>query len=153
MAEKNPSYLSSNKSVLAFYFLLEQFEAGLVLTGSEVKSIRKGEVNLKGSYISVHQGEAYLKNAHISPYKQSSNQAGYEPLRERKLLLKKSEIQKLEEYINEKGISLQALNLHLNNGKIKLQLAACKSKKLHDRRDDLKQKAQNLEIKRALSKY
>lgn len=153
MSTTTNSILANNKSISTFYHLLQKFEAGIVLSGPEVKSIRKGDVNLKGSYISIIKNELFLKNAHISPYKQAINQASYDPLQPRKLLLHKSEIIKLDELMSEKGISIHPLNLHLKHGKIKVEIAACKSKKLHDRRDDLKQKAQKLEINRALSRY
>jgi len=144
--------LAYNKKVGAFYEILEKYEAGIVLTGAEVKSVKNGLANLKGGYISIENGEVYLKNVHISAYSHAI-QEGYDPVGKRKLLLNAHEIIKLESALSEKGSTIMPLNMHLRFGRIKVEIGVCKSKKLHDRRSDLKTKAQDLEVRRTLKRY
>lgn len=143
--------LSQNKKAYADYEVMEKLEAGIELSGPEVKSVRAGQSNLKGSYVEVKNGEAWAKNIHISPYKQAANQQKeYEPARKRKLLFHKKEILQLETNLNEKGISAIPLDFHLSRNRIKLTIGVCRGKKKYDRRNELKKKAQNLEIRRTL---
>lgn len=143
--------LSQNKKAYADYEVMEKLEAGIELSGPEVKSVRAGQTNLKGSYVEVKNGQAYTKNIHISPYKQASKQqTDYDPTRPRKLLLHKNEIYKLETQLSEKGVSLIPLDFHLSHNRIKLTIGVCRGKKKYDRRSELKKKAQDLEIRRTL---
>lgn len=156
MAKKpDTNTLARNKKAFVDYEVLEQIEAGIELTGPEVKSIRLGHANLKGSFIEVSKKlEAYVRGIHISPYKQAAGQQGdYKPARKRKLLLHKSEIEKLIGQLEQKGQTVVPLDLHLKNNRIKLTIGICRGKKKHDRRQELKKKSQDLEIRRSLKKY
>jgi SsrA-binding protein len=142
---------AKNKKAFAFYDIIDKIEAGIRLVGGEVKSIKAGNINLKGSFIDIHHEVPMLRNAHISKYKFDSNPP--DPIRTRKLLLKKNEILKLDQQAKTKGITLIPLEIYGKKNLIKVLIGVCRGKKLHDRRDDLKKKAQNLDIKRALKKY
>ena len=147
--------LSKNKKAFADYEILEKFEAGIQLSGPEVKSIRNGNSNLKGSYVEItKRGEAFTRNIHISPYKHAAaQQTDYNPTRRRKLLLNKKEIDKIENALNEEGTTIIPLDFHLKNNRIKLEIGICRGKKKHDRRNELKKRSQNLEIRRSLKKF
>jgi len=136
MADK---IVAKNKQAYHEYFIEEKYEAGLVLAGTEVKSIRQGKVNLKDSYVSIKNGEAFVYNMHISPY-EKGNIYNTDPLRIRKLLLNKREIRKLIGMTTLKGYSLIPLSLYLKNGLVKMELALAKGKKLYDKRQDLAKK-------------
>jgi len=145
--------LSQNKKAFAEYEILEKIEAGIVLNGPEVKSARAGQINLKGSFVEISPKlEAFTRNIHISPYKMAP-QAGYEPTRKRKLLLSKKEILQLKTHLDTKGFTIVPLDFHLNNNHIKVLIGVCRGKKQYDRRNELKKKAQNLEINRTLKRY
>lgn len=153
MAKPQSNILSQNKKAYVDFEVLEKMEAGIELTGGEVKSIRASHANLKGSYIEIsNKEEAFTRNIHISPYK-NAPQADYNPTRKRKLLLHKKEIHKLMGKMEEKGITAVPLDFHLSNNRIKLMIGICRGKKKHDRRDELKKKSQDLEIRRSLKKY
>ena len=123
------------------------------MSGPEVKSVRAAQVNLKGSFVEISPKlEAFTRNIHISPYKQAT-QEGYDPTHKRKLLLNKKEILEIKSYLDTKGFTVVPLDFHLSGNRIKVQIGICRGKKKHDRREDLKQKAQNLEIKRTLKRY
>ena len=141
--------LSSNRQAEHLYFLLERFEAGLVLTGTEVKAIRGGQANLKDAYAQVRGGEAWLMNCHISPY-EYGNRYNHETTRKRKLLLHKYEIRKLTGKTVEKGLTLIPTKLYLKDGKIKCELALAKGKKLHDKRETEKRKTADREARQAM---
>jgi SsrA-binding protein len=126
--------LSDNRQARHNYFLMERFEAGLVLTGTEVKSARDGKVQLKDAYAAVMKDEAWLLNAHISQYSHG-NRENHAPVRERKLLLHRREIDKLLGETREKGLSLIPTRMYLKNGRIKCEVAVAKGKKLHDKRE------------------
>ncbi|MEM7645832.1 MAG: SsrA-binding protein SmpB [Pseudomonadota bacterium] len=143
--------ITDNKKARFDYEILEKFEAGLVLTGSEVKSIRDGAVNLKDSYISFRNGEAYLQNAHISEYTASSYN-NHAPERLRKLLLHKEEIHKIMGKVQEKSLSCVALKLYFKKGRIKVEIGLGRGKKLHDKRASIKKKESDRELTRALKK-
>lgn len=136
MAEK---IIAKNKQAYHEYFIEEKYEAGLVLAGTEVKSIRQGKVNLKDSYVSIKDGEAFVYNMHISPY-EKGNIYNLDPLRPRKLLLNKREIRKLAGLATLKGYSLIPLSLYLKNGLVKMELSVTKGKKLYDKRQDMAKK-------------
>jgi len=126
--------LSDNRQAGHNFFLLERFEAGMVLTGTEVKAAKDSKIQLKESYITVQGGEAWLVNAHISAYSHG-NRENHPPVRNRKLLLHRREIDKLHLEIRDKGLSLIPTKIYLKAGRIKCELAIAKGKKLHDKRE------------------
>ncbi|WP_062354397.1 SsrA-binding protein SmpB [Bacillus kwashiorkori] len=140
--------LAQNKKAYHDYFIEETFEAGIVLHGTEIKSIRRGRANLKDAYARIDKGEVFLHNMHISPYEQG-NRYNHDPLRTRKLLLNRKEINKLIGETKEAGYSLIPTKLYLKNGYAKLELALAKGKKKYDKREDLKQKEAKRDIERA----
>ena len=152
-AEKKPDVQSvaRNKRARHDYHILETWEAGIVLTGPEVKSLRDGRANLGDAYGIVKDGEVWLLNLHISPYEQASYN-NVEPTRTRKLLLHRGEIRKLIGAVERQGLTLVPLELYLKNGKIKLALALVRGKKLYDKREDLKKKSAEREVQRAMSR-
>ena len=131
--------ICQNKKARYDYLIVTSYEAGLILKGSEVKSCRLGKANLKDGYGRIKDGEIYLVNTHISPYAYA-HQLNHDPLRERKLLLHKSEIKKLYGKMRERGLSLIPLKMYFKNGKVKVEMAVAKGKKLHDKREDIKRK-------------
>jgi SsrA-binding protein len=143
------------KNRRAFYefHVLEKVEAGLALIGSEVKSIREGNLNLSDSYARVEDGQVFLVNCHISEYK-NAGAFGHEPLRKRKLLLHRSEIRKLERKVEGKGLTLIPLRVFFNaRGIAKVELGVCKGKQVHDKRQTMKAREGEREIRREISKY
>jgi SsrA-binding protein len=133
------------------YHIMETWEAGLVLTGSEIKSVRDRKVSLKEAFGTVRNAEVWLEGMHITPYQQ----AGYaiqEPVRRRKLLLHRREIRRLIGAVQQQGLTLVPLDLHLSDGRAKVTLALARGKKLHDRREDLKRRDAEREVARALSR-
>ena len=136
MADK---IVANNKKAFHDYFIEDKYEAGLVLVGTEVKSIRQGKVNLKDSYVSIKNGEAFVYNMHISPY-EKGNIYNVDPLRPRKLLLNKRELRKLAGLTTLKGYSLIPLSLYLKNGLVKMELSVAKGKKTYDKRQDIAKK-------------
>jgi len=131
------------------YIIEETYEAGLVLRGSEVKSLREGKANLKDSYAGILKGEAFLLNAHISPYA-AANRFNHEPTRTRKLLLHKKEIRRLTGRVKEKGLTLIPLRLYFKSGKAKVELGLARGKKLYDKRESLRRKVAQREVERSL---
>ena len=142
--------VAANRQAFHNYEILERFEAGIVLTGTEIKSARDGKVNLKDSYGMVKAGEVWLLNCHISPYSHG-NYANHEPLRTRKLLLNRSEINRLIGRTTERGLTLVPLRMYLKDGRLKCELALAKGRKVHDKREVSKQKTIDKETKQALS--
>ena len=141
----------TNRQAARDYFILESFEAGIELRGSEIKSIRKRRANLKDGFAKVEKGEIFLYNLHISPY-EFARRDEVEPKRARKLLLRKSQIKHLSEKISEKGLALIPLKLYLKKGFAKVEIALAKGKKFYDKREAVKQKEARREIDRALRK-
>lgn len=141
--------LATNRKARHEYFIEETYECGIELKGTEVKSIRQGRLNLTDGYASVDNSEVFLKQVHISPYEQG-NRFNQDPLRTRKLLLHKHEIRKLIGATTVKGYSLIPLNVYLKNGKVKVELALAKGKKLYDKRQDLAKKDAQRTIEREL---
>ena len=139
-----------NRQAFHNYEILEKFEAGIVLTGTEIKSARDGKVNLKDAYGLVKTGEIWLLNCHISPYSHG-NYANHDPLRTRKLLLKRSEINRLIGRTTERGLTLVPLRMYLKEGRLKCELALAKGRKVHDKREVARQKTIDRETKQALS--
>jgi len=146
--------IAKNKKAYHDYFIEDKFEAGLVLSGSEVKGIRAHRVNLKDSFIRFVKGEAYLFNAHIGRLETTHHFYGHEERGPRKLLLHKKELQKLQKAVERDGYTVVPLQLYFNNRNIaKLQIALAKGKHLHDKRQDLKARDQKRDIARALKDY
>ena len=145
--DKGTKTLAENRKARHDYFIEETNEAGIVLVGTEVKSIRQGKANLKDSYADIRNSEVFVKNMHISPYEQG-NIFNVDPLRERKLLLHASEIRKLIGYTAQKGYTLVPLALYLKNGKVKVSLAVARGKKDYDKRDAMLERAAKRDIER-----
>ena len=143
--------IANNKKARFDYTIIEVYEAGLSLRGSEVKSLRAGSCNLKDSYIAFKGHEAYLQKAHISEFKASSYN-NHEPERNRKLLLHKHELEKIYANMREKGYSCVPLKIYFKSGRIKLEIALVKGKKQHDKRQDIKEKASKRDIQRQLKR-
>lgn len=131
--------LATNKDAYHHYHIIETYECGIALTGTEVKSIREGRCNIKDSYAQVKDGEVWLLNAHVSPYSHG-NRHNHEPTRPRKLLLHKSEIRRLAGKVQEKGLTLVPTRLYLKNGFVKVELALAKGKRLYDKREAIKRR-------------
>ena len=138
-----------NRQARHHYSIEETFEAGLILLGSEVKSLRDGKANLTDSYARIHKGEAFLVNAHVSHYP-GANQFNHEPTRTRKLLLHGREIERLTGKTKERGLTLVPLRLYFKNGRAKVELALARGKKLYDKRETLRQKVAQREVERSL---
>ncbi len=149
MRAKGTKTISVNRQARHEYFVLDNFEAGIVLTGTEVKSIRQGGVNLKDSWCSIENGELFLKQMHISPY-EKGNIFNVDPLRVRKLLLHKLEIHRLYGKIKQEGLTIVPLSLYFKDSKVKVELGLCKGKKLYDKREDAAKRDAKRSIERAL---
>lgn len=141
--------IAQNKKARHDYFIEQTFEAGIVLSGTEVKSIRQGKVSIKDSYAVIKDGEVFIYGMHVSPYEQG-NIFNKDPLRDRKLLLHRYEINKLIGSIQQKGMTLVPIELYFRNGKVKLELGLGKGKKLHDKRDDIAKRDAMREIDRRI---
>jgi SsrA-binding protein len=142
--------LAENRKAYHDYFIIDKFEAGIVLTGTEMKSLRKRRLNLKDSYGNIRNGEIFLDGVHISPFEEG-NIHNHDPLRSRKLLLHKKEIMRLIGKIKEEGLTLVPLSFYINdNGKVKVEIALVKGKKLYDKRDVLAKKEAARQIDRAM---
>ena len=146
MAQK---IICQNKRARHDYHITDVFEAGIVLKGSEVKSLREGKANLRDSYASIKDEEVFLINAHISAYSHA-RQTDYNPTRKRKLLFHKAEIRRLRGKIEEKGFSFIPLKMYFKDGKAKVEVALAKGKRLYDKRESLKKKSFNREMEREL---
>ena len=141
--------VAQNRRAFHDYFVEERVECGIALFGTEVKSVRLGRVNLKESWAQIRKGEVWVEGMHISPYEQG-NIFNRDPLRDKKLLLHKSEIRKLDAQVMRQGYTLIPLELYLKDGRVKMQLGVCKGKQLHDKRDAIAKHDSDLEIRRAL---
>lgn len=142
--------LTENKKAYYNYEILEKFEAGIVLLGQEVKSIKTGKLSLAGSFVILKENEVFLIGCNIPPYQPKNTPAFYDPERSRKLLLRKEEIKYFIGKIREKGLTLIPLRMYTKNGKIKLEFGIAKGKKNSDKRETLKKREINKEIERAL---
>lgn len=141
--------ICKNKKAFHEYFIEETYEAGIVLVGTEVKSLRDGKVQLVDSYAVFKGDELFMLNAHISPYSHAAYD-NHEPTRSRKLLLHKKELLKLQGKINERGFALVPLKLYFSKGRIKAEIALVKGKKLHDKRETMKKNAMKKDVEREL---
>ena len=148
MSEK---IITTNRAAYHDYHILETYEAGIALTGTEVKSARDGRVNLKDAYARVEEGEAWLLNAHISPYSHG-NRENHEPTRERRLLLHRREIERLRSRIAEKGLTIIPIRLYFKDRFIKCELAVARGKKLYDKREAEARKDQERDARAAIKK-
>jgi SsrA-binding protein len=149
MASEGIKVIAENRKAYHDYFIEERVEAGIILTGTEIKSVRHGRVNLKDSYARLENGELWLYQMHISPYEQG-NRFNHDPLRKRKLLLHRSEIAKLIGKIQLQGLTLIPLRIYLKQGLAKIDLAVCRGKKNYDKRQDMAEKDAKREIERHL---
>lgn len=149
MRSKGTKTIAENRKARHEYFVLETFEAGIELVGTEVKSIRLGSVNLKDSWCSIDKGELFIKGMHVSPY-EKGNIFNRDPLRIRKLLMHRREINKLFGTIKQDGLTLIPLSLYFKDSKVKVQLGLCKGKKLFDKRADAAKRDAKREIDRNL---
>ena len=140
--------IANNKKAYHDYFIDEVYEAGMVLTGTEVKSLRLGKVNIKESFCRIKDGEIFINNMNISPYEQG-NRENVDPTRVRKLLLHREEINKIIRKVDEKGLSLVPTRIYLKDSRVKLEIGIGRGKKLHDKRESLKQKEADREMAKA----
>lgn len=141
--------IADNRKARHDYFILESYEAGIELTGTEVKSIRDGGLNLKDSWISIDNGELFIKQMHISPY-EKGNIFNKDPLRTRKLLMHKREIMKLLGQVKQDGLTLIPISVYFKGSRVKVQVGLCKGKKQHDKRDAMAQRGAKRTIDREL---
>lgn len=144
--------LSDNRYARFQYEILETYEVGVELVGTEVKSIRAGKVNLRDGFALVRDHEVWLHNVHISPHTTASNFFNHDPRRTRKLLMKREEIRKLIGKVEQKGLTLVPLKMYLKRGWVKLTIGLGRGKKLHDKREDLKRRQDNRDMARALKR-
>jgi len=145
--------LSDNRKARYLYEILETYEAGIELRGTEVKSIREGRVNLRDGYVLIRNEEAVLLNVHISPHQTTGNYFNHDPLRTRRLLLHKDEIRKLIGKVEQKGLTLIPLKLYLKSGWVKVAVGLGRGKKLHDKREDIKRRDDQRQIQRAMKNF
>jgi SsrA-binding protein len=150
MAEKPEKTLVQNRRARHEYFFEEIFEAGIELSGTEVKSLRQGKANMGDAYAQVKEGELFLRSMHISPYEQG-NIYNREPLRDRRLLMHKREIRRLYGQVKQQGYSLIPVRLYLKNNNVKVELALAKGKKLYDKRDDDADRTAKRDMERAFA--
>ncbi len=141
--------VANNRKAGFEYFLLEHFEAGLALQGSEIKSIRAGQMSLAEAYVDIRDGEAWLVESHVAPYEQA-NRFNHDPKRPRRLLLHKKELRKLWDFVRQKGVTIVPVKVYLKNGRAKIEIALAKGKKLHDKRDSIAKRDQERELHRSL---
>ena len=143
--------IASNRKARHDFFILDSHEAGIVLLGSEIKSIRAGQISIKEAYIRIQDGEAWLVDAHIAPYTQA-NRNNHEPRRPRKLLLHKKEIDKLDSIVRTKGLTIIPIKVYLKNGKAKLEISVARGKKRHDKRQEIAKRDAQREISRQINR-
>ncbi len=146
---KGVRQVASNRKAFHDYFVLERFEAGIALLGTEVKSIRAGNLNLKDSFCTVKDGELFLRNMHISPY-EHGNIFNRDPLRPRRLLMHKREIRKLSDRIQQDGVALIPLSVYFKDSRVKVELGLCKGKKLYDKREAAAERSAKRDMQRIL---
>ena len=144
--------VSDNRQARHEYEILETFEAGIELRGTEVKSIRAGKVNLRDGFALVRDGEVFLLNVHISPHETTNQVFNHDPRRTRKLLLHRQEIRKLIGKVEQQGLTLVPLKMYLKKGRVKVDLALVRGKKLHDKREDLKRRQDQRDMERAMKR-
>lgn len=156
MSKPNPDFtvVADNRKARHDYFVVDSYEAGIVLTGTEIKSVRRGHVQLRGSYARVVNDEVWLYDAHISPYEESGTYFNHEPTRSRKLLLHRREILKLRQAVATKGLTLVPLRMYIRGRRAKIELGLVQGKKLYDKRDSIADRDAKRQIDRAMkSRY
>ena len=149
MPQKGVKVIAQNRSARHDYFILETWEAGIELKDTEVKSIRLGKCNLKDSYGMVRNGEMFVEGMHISPYEKGSY-FNTDPMRPKRLLMHKQEIRRAHQQVMQQGLALVPLSVYLKDGRMKLELALCKGKKLYDKRDDMAKRDAKRDIERSM---
>ena len=149
MAKEAMKLVANNKKVYHDFFVDEKYEAGLVLHGTEVKSLRMGKCSIKEAFIAIDKGEVFINGMHISPYEQG-NIFNKDPMRVRRLLAHKREIMRLYGHVKQEGYSLIPISIYFKNSKVKVQVGLCRGKKLYDKRQDLAAKAAKRDIERAM---
>ncbi len=147
--QKGIKVIAQNKKAYHDYFVEERIECGIALFGTEVKSVRLGKVNLKESWAQIRKNEVWVEGMHISPYEQG-NIYNRDPLRDKKLLLHRSEIRKLDSQVMRQGYTLVPLELYLKDGRVKMELGVCRGKQVHDKRNTIAKRDSEREIRRAL---
>ena len=147
MAKANGKMIANNKKAYHDYFILENFETGIALHGTEVKSLRMGKCSVKESFVRIQNGEVYIYGMNISPY-EKGNIFNKDPLRIRKLLLHRSEINKMEAKLKEKGLTLVPIKVYFKNSLVKVEIGMARGKKLYDKRQDIAKKDQRREAER-----
>ncbi len=152
MAKDHIKIIAENRKARHEYFIEDQYEAGISLKGTEVKSLRQGRANLKDAYGIIKKGEVYVRQMHISPYP-FAYYDNHDPLRPRKLLLHKYEIKKLYGKVNERGYALIPLRLYFREGKVKLLLALAKGKRKHDKRETIRRRDEQRDLERQRKEY
>ncbi len=145
--DKGRKLIANNKKAYHDYFILEKYEAGIELHGTEVKSLRMGKCSIKEAYVKIEEGEVFVYGMHISPY-EKGNIFNRDPLRIKKLLLHKSEIRKLLDKVKEERLTIVPLEVYFNNGRVKVEIGLAKGKKLYDKREDIAKKDQKREAER-----
>ena len=149
MAKKEGKLIANNKKAYHDYFILEKYEAGIVLHGTEVKSLRMGQCSIKEAFIRIENGEMFIYGMHVSPY-EKGNIFNKDPIRPRKLLMHKKEILKLYGTLKQEGLTLVPLSLYFKNSRVKVELGLCKGKKLYDKRNDMAKRDAKRTIDRAM---
>ena len=152
MVKENLKTIAENRKARHEYFVIESMETGIELVGTEVKSLRLGQVNLKDSWCSIDNGELFIKGMHISPY-EKGNIFNRDPIRVRKLLMHRKEINRLFGKIKQDGLTLIPLSLYFKGSRVKVQLGLCKGKKLYDKREDAAKKDAKRQIERAVKNH
>jgi SsrA-binding protein len=144
--------VAANRKAMHDYTIEDAYEAGVVLTGTEIKSVRAGRVNLRDGYVQIKEGEAWLLNVHISPY-DFGNRENHEPKRERKLLLHRQEIRRLQSKVNERGWTIVPLRVYLKEGRAKVEIALARGKRLYDKRDAVAERDMDRDLQRAVKDW
>lgn len=145
--------ISDNRKARFLYEILETYEAGIQLIGTEVKSIRAGKVNMQDGYVIIRNREAWLLNVHISPYQSSGDYFNHDPRRTRKLLLHRKEIDRLVGKVEQKGLTIVPLKMYLKRGMVKVSIGLAQGKKLHDKRETIKRRQDEREMQRVVKRY
>ena len=151
-SEGGVKQVASNRKALHEYFIEDTYEAGLVLTGTEIKSVRAARVNLRDGFVQIKKGEAWLLNVHIAPY-EFGNRENHEPRRERKLLLRGQEIRKLQSKVAERGWTIVPLSMYLKNGRAKVEIALVRGKRLYDKRDAVAERDADRDMQREVKSW
>ena len=149
MAKESKKIIANNKKAFYDYFIEDKYEAGIELVGTEVKSLRMGKCSIKEAFVRIQKGEVFIYGMHISPYEKGSY-FNTDPLRPKRLLMHKAEIRKCRQQVMEQGLALIPLQVYLKEGRMKLELALCKGKKLYDKRDDIAKRDAKRDIERSM---